>query len=85
MRLDKFLKISRVIKRRTISHDLAEAGKIKINNKVAKPSTFVKIGDVLTLNLGDRDFIIEVTNIREFANKTQADDLYVVKEERIKS
>ena len=63
MRLDKYLKVSRIIKRRTLAKDAASNQKIEINNKVAKPSTAVCIGDKLTLHLGKKTIKVEVTSL----------------------
>ena len=54
MRLDKYLKVSRIIKRRTVSHDLADADRVLVNNKVAKPGLKLKIGDIIEITLGDK-------------------------------
>lgn len=67
MRLDKFLKISRIIKRRTIANQLCDAGKVEINDKVAKASSTLKQGDTLTLNLGNKTIIARVEQVPEKA------------------
>ena len=65
MRLDLVLKLSRIIKRRTIAKELCDAGKISINGKVSKPSSEVKEGDVLTLRLGQKVSNVKITFIQQ--------------------
>ncbi|MGB9866601.1 MAG: RNA-binding S4 domain-containing protein [Bacillota bacterium] len=72
MRLDKFLKVSRIIKRRTIAKQLCEGGLIAVNGKVAKASTEVKAGDVIQIRIGDRVTEYLVNEIREFATVEEA-------------
>ena len=76
MRIDKYLKISRIIKRRTIAQEACEGGKVLINNKVAKPSSEVKIGDIITLNFGTKTLNVEVLSLKEVIRKEEADTLY---------
>ena len=78
MRLDKFLKVSRIIKRRTVANELCSRGKILVNDHVAKPSKTVKVGDVLDINLGDKGRLIcEVLEAPEGnVSKNQASSLY---------
>lgn len=78
MRLDKYLKLSRVIKRRTIAKDILDLGLVKINDKVAKPSTEVKEGDILTLNLGERVLTIKVCKILTTAQKKDAGEMFEI-------
>lgn len=78
MRLDKYLKLSRLIKRRTVAKTACEAQRIEINGKVAKPSTNVEIGDKITINLGTNPLTIKVTDIKEHVGKDAADSLYEV-------
>lgn len=80
MRLDKFLKVSRLIKRRTVANDACDAGKIVINGTVAKASYNVKLNDVIEITLGARTIKVKVTNINEYANKETAADCYLVVE-----
>ena len=63
MRIDKFLKVSRIIKRRSVSKDIVSFGQVKINNRVAKPSTSIKIGDIVELSLGSKIITIEIMSI----------------------
>jgi ribosomal 50S subunit-recycling heat shock protein len=77
MRLDKYLKTSRLIKRRTIANEACDAGKVTVNGKVARASYEVKEGDVIGLNLA-RKLSVKVISISEYANKSNATDLYEV-------
>ncbi len=78
MRLDKWLKVSRIIKRRTVANEAAGAGRIQINGKVAKPSSEVKAGDELDILLGDKHFLCRVEKTPEVVRKDEADSLYTV-------
>ncbi len=78
MRLDKFLKVARIIKRRTVAKDFALGERIMINGRVAKPSTLVKAGDIITLRIGDRQLVFEILAIRENIKAAEAKDLYRV-------
>lgn len=76
MRIDKYLKVSRIIKRRTIAQEACEGGKVEINGKVAKPSSDVKEGDVITLTFGTRVVKVEVLSVKEVVKKDDAQTLY---------
>ena len=78
MRLDKYLKVSRLIKRRTIAQEAASQGKICVNSKVAKPSTDVDVGDIIEITFGERVLKVEVTLITEHALKKDAIEMYKV-------
>ena len=78
MRLDKYLKVSRIIKRRTVANEAAGAGRVSINGKTAKPSSEVKEGDTLDLLLGGRHFVVRVTSVKESVRKEDAADMYEV-------
>ncbi|WP_100011849.1 RNA-binding S4 domain-containing protein [Lentibacillus sediminis] len=83
MRLDKFLKISRLIKRRTLAKEVADQGRITINGNKAKASSEVSIGDELVIKFGQKLVTIEITALRETVKKDEAETLYrVVKEEK---
>ncbi len=75
MRLDKFLKVSRLIKRRTIANEACEGGRVSINEKVAKPSTDVKIGDIIEIRFGSKSVKVEVLDIQETVRKDDAKEL----------
>jgi ribosomal 50S subunit-recycling heat shock protein len=84
MRLDKFLKVSRLIKRRTLAKEVSDQGRILINGKEAKASTNVKVGDELTIRLGQRMVTARVDVIHETTRKEAAAEMYtIIKEERI--
>ncbi len=84
MRLDKYLKVTRLIKRRTIANELASRGIFKINDKVAKPSSNVKIGDIIFLQLGRHALTVEVLRIEKTARKDETDSFYkIIKDEII--
>ncbi|KGX83487.1 MULTISPECIES: RNA-binding S4 domain-containing protein [Pontibacillus] len=78
MRLDKFLKISRLIKRRTLAKEVAEQGRIQINGNQAKASANVAVGDTLTIRFGQKQLTIEITSLRETVKKDEASSLYKV-------
>ena len=69
MRIDKFLKISRVIKRRTVANEVADNGRISVNGKIVKPSYDVKVGDIVEIQFGDKISKFEVTSIPKVQNK----------------
>lgn len=76
MRIDKFLKNSRIIKRRTVAKEACEQGKVKINDKVCKPGDEVKVGDKLSINFGNNEMNIELLQIRDNVSKDEATELY---------
>lgn len=78
MRLDKYLKVSRIIKRRTVANQAADLGRIQINGKVAKPSTDVKEGDELDIFMGGKHMRVRVLSVREFAPKGEAAEMYEI-------
>lgn len=87
MRLDKYLKVCRIIKRRTISKDIINFGQVKINDKIAKPSSIVHINDKITLYLGNKKIVIQVLNTDLFKqSKAEVTSLYeIISEEGIKT
>jgi len=78
MRLDKFLKVSRVIKRRTVANEACEKGRVSINGRVAKPSGKVKAGDIIELTFGSGSTKIEVLSVTEHATKETAREMYEI-------
>lgn len=76
MRLDKFLKVSRLIKRRTLAKDVSDAGRVSINGRTAKPSSEVKPGDILEIGFGAKQIKAEVLEIRESVPAADAKNLY---------
>ena len=80
MRLDKFLKVSRIIKRRTVATEAAGAGRIAVNGRIAKPSADVKPGDVLDILLGGKHVLVKINATPEVVRKEEADSLYTLLE-----
>ena len=76
MRLDKYLKISRLIKRRTVANEACDAGRVLINEKEAKASTNVKQGDIITINFGNKEIKVEVLDVAETVRKEDAKELF---------
>lgn len=76
MRLDKYLKVSRLIKRRTIANEACDAGRVLINEKPAKASTNVKAGDIITIQFGNKDVKVEVLDVQETVKKDEAKELF---------
>ena len=84
MRLDKYLKVSRLIKRRTLAKEVADQGRITINEKVAKASSAVKIGDVLAIRFGQKIVTARVEELRDTVKKEDATKMFtILKEERL--
>lgn len=78
MRLDKYLKVTRLIKRRTIANEACDAGKISVNQKPARASYNVKTGDVIEINMGANPLRVEVLQVSEYATKDSAEEMYKV-------
>ena len=76
MRLDKYLKVSRLIKRRTVENEACDAGRVLINDRPAKASAQVKEGDVLEIQFGSKAVRVEVLNVQETVKKEEAQELY---------
>lgn len=76
MRIDKYLKVSRLIKRRTVANEACEQGRISVNDKVIKPSYDVKIGDVISIRFGDRETKVRVTMLTEHVKKDDASTMF---------
>ena len=76
MRLDKYLKVSRLIKRRPVANEACDAGRIKVNDKVAKASLNVKVGDIIEIGFGDKQVKVEVLSLEETYKKDEAKELY---------
>ena len=84
MRLDKFLKVSRLIKRRTLAKEVADQGRIQLNGQVAKASTDVKVGDELQIRFGNKLVTVVIDSIAEHARKEDAKEMYrLLKEEKM--
>lgn len=76
MRLDKYLKVSRLIKRRTVANEACDAGRVMINGKTAKAGTYVKVGDVIEIGFGTRNVKVEVLDVQETTRKEDAKELF---------
>ena len=76
MRLDKFLKVSKLIKRRTVANEACDAGRVLVNDRPAKASAQVKAGDVLEIQFGSKSVRVEVLNVQETVKKEEAQELY---------
>ena len=76
MRLDKYLKVSRLIKRRTVANEACDAGRVLLNDKVARASAEVKAGDVITIQFGNKDVQVEVLTVQETVRKEEAKEMF---------
>lgn len=76
MRLDKYLKVSRLIKRRTIANEACDAGRILVNGKAAKASMSIKVNDIIEIGFGSKQVKVEVLDIQETTKKDEAKDLF---------
>ena len=76
MRLDKFLKVSRLIKRRTVANEACDAGRVMVNDKPAKASAQVKAGDIIEIQFGSRNVKVEVQDVKETVKKEDVENLY---------
>ena len=76
MRLDKFLKVSRLIKRRTVANEACDAGRVSVNGKVAKAGVAVKAGDIIEICFGTRNVKVEVLDVAETVRKEEAKELF---------
>lgn len=76
MRLDKYLKVSRLIKRRTVANEACDAGRVLVNGKVAKASVDVKVGDTIEVQFGTRSVKVEVLDVQDTTKKDEAKELY---------
>ena len=76
MRLDKYLKVSRLIKRRTVANEACDSGRVMINDKPAKASSNVKVGDTITISFGNKEVKVEVLDVQETVKKEAAAELF---------
>ena len=76
MRLDKYLKVSRIIKRRTVANEACDAGRVTINGRPAKASYDVKVGDILEIQFGNKPVKVEVTDVKETFKNDEAKEMY---------
>lgn len=80
MRLDKYLKVSRIIKRRTVAKEACEGGRVSINGKVAKPSTEVKVDDIIEIQFAAKILKARITSVAEHVRKDDAKNMYEILE-----
>ncbi len=84
MRLDKFLKVSRLIKRRTVAKEICDKGRVSVNGQVAKAGTNVKEGDEIAIQFGQKLVVVQVHSVKETVKKEEADSMYtVLREEKL--
>lgn len=76
MRLDKYLKVSRLIKRRTVANEACDAGRVIVNGNVAKASVNVKVGDIIEVGFGNKNVKVRVTDVQETVKKDEAKELF---------
>lgn len=76
MRLDKYLKVSRLIKRRTVANEACDTGRVSVNGKPAKASAEVKAGDIITIGFGNKEVKVEVLSVQETIRKEEAKELF---------
>lgn len=76
MRLDKYLKVSRLIKRRTVANEACDAGRVMINDRPAKASAEVKAGDIISIQFGNKDVKVEVLTVQETVRKEEAKEMF---------
>lgn len=84
MRIDKFLKVSRIIKRRSVAKDATEAERILVNDKIVKPSHNVKVGDIVTILFGNKEVTIRVLELLDSTKKQDTEKMYELISEKIK-
>ncbi|EPH98556.1 S4 domain protein [Enterococcus faecalis 13-SD-W-01] len=82
MRLDKFMKISRIIKRRSVAKEVADKGRIQVNGKLAKSSSDVKVGDTLKIQFGNKTLEVKVKELHESTKKEDAEKMYEILSEK---
>jgi ribosomal 50S subunit-recycling heat shock protein len=76
MRLDKYLKVSRIIKRRTVANEACDAGRVMVNGKVAKASQDIKVGDIIEVGFGNKQVKAEVLTVQETVRKEEAKEMF---------
>ncbi|MEG1612545.1 MAG: RNA-binding S4 domain-containing protein [Clostridia bacterium] len=78
MRVDKFLKVSRIIKRRTVAQEACDGKRIEVNGKAAKPAKEIKVGDIVSVRFGDKTFTFRILSLSENSTKSTAADMYEI-------
>ena len=76
MLLDKYLKVSRIIKRRTVANEACDSGRVMLNDKIARASAEVKVGDVIEIGFGNKSVKVKVTSVQETVRKEEAKDMF---------
>lgn len=76
MRLDKYLKVSRIIKRRTVANEACDSGRVMLNDKIARARAEVKVGDVIEIGFGNKSVKVKVTSVQETVRKEEAKDMF---------
>ncbi len=76
MRIDKYLKVSRIIKRRTVANEVCDAGKVSVNSKVVRASYDVKVGDIIEIDFGARNIKVQVVSVADTVRKEDASSMY---------
>mgnify|MGYP002609794002 CR=1 FL=1 len=76
MRLDKYLKVSRIIKRRTVANEACDSRRVMLNDKIARASAEVKVGDVIEIGFGNKSVKVKVTSVQETVRKEEAKDMF---------
>ena len=76
MRLDKYLKVSRIIKRRTVANEACDSGRVMLNDKIARASAEVKVGEVIEIGFGNKSVKVKVTSVQETVRKEEAKDMF---------
>lgn len=82
MRLDKYLKVARILKRRSVSKELADTERVYVNGRIAKPSTDIKLGDEIRILFGNREITVRVTMIQKQVSKAEAGTMFDILEEK---
>ena len=82
MRLDKFLKVARIFKRRTIAKEVSKNQRVSINDRPAKPASSVEVGDVLKITYGNKELIVKIREITQYTKKESSQDLYEIISDR---
>jgi len=82
MRLDKYLKVSRIIKRRSVAKEISDSGRIKVNDKTAKSSTKLKVGDKISITSGNHTLVVKVLDLQASKKKEDASSLYEIIQEK---
>ncbi len=82
MRLDKFLKVSRIFKRRTIAKEVSKKQRVTINDRPAKPASNVAVGDILKITYGNKELIVKIREITQYTKKESSQDLYEIISDR---